>query len=123
VYTSVWSGRVWNAKHFDKLPLAFSWNQGLLEPEWWVILKGSKNRDVALKFIAFASAPKPQADMARAFGVGPTNPKALELLDQTLATEMPTAPANLAKQVFVNGQWWVENRSKVMDRWNKWLLQ
>lgn len=122
-YTSIWSGRIWNARHTDKLPVAFCWNGGLLEPEWWVVPRGSKNKDIAYKFIDFASRPKPQADMARAFGVGPTNPKAIELLDKELAAEMPTALNNLAKEVFVNGEWWAENRSKVMDRWNKWLLE
>jgi putative spermidine/putrescine transport system substrate-binding protein len=121
-FSSAWSGRIWTAKHKDNSPLKYNYNQALIEPEWWVILKGSKNKDNALKFIAFASQAKRQAEMAKAFGVAPTNKDAFQYLDKVLIDELPTSPENIKKQIAINGDWWAKNEEKVKLIWEKWLL-
>lgn len=122
-FCSAWSGRIWNANHKDSLNLKYNHNQALIEPEWWVIPKGAKNKENALEFIAFASQAKPQAEMTKAFGVAPVNKDAFKYLDKELVDELPTSPENIKKQVFVNGLWWAENQEKVNDIWERWLLE
>jgi len=123
VLSSAWSGRIWNARKQKQLPLSMVWQGGLLEPEWWVIPKGAKNKDLAMKFIEFASRAENQAKMAEYFGVGPTNKNSFAHLDKNLVAELPTYPENKAKQVSINGEWWAKNQDKVTERWNKWLLE
>jgi len=123
VITSAWSGRIWNARNIAHIPLAMSWEGGLMEPEWWVVPKGSRNRDIAMRFIAFAAKPRPQAEMARLFGVGPTNREAFDYISEELMAELPTAPDNLRKHRRLGSAWWAENRSRLQEIWDKWLLE
>lgn len=122
-FTTAWSGRIWNANHIDNLPLKYNYNQALLESEWWVILKGAKNKENAMKFIIFASQAEQQAEMAKAFGVGPVNKEAFKFLDQNAVSELPTSPENIGKQIFVKGDWWAKNQESISKRWEKWLLE
>lgn len=120
---SAWSGRIWFARNKDKLPLTFSWNGGLLEPEWWVIPKGCERKAAASRFIDFASRAKPQANMARYFGVGPVNKQALRLLDDGLLEQLPTHLPNKNQQVLVDGEWWAAHEDEMLERWIRWLLE
>lgn len=122
-YTSVWSGRIWNAKHINNLDLNFNYNQALLEPELWVILKGSKNKANALKFINFASQAKQQAKLSELFGVGPINKNAFNYMDKDLIEELPTHPKNINKQILINGEWWADNQEEVQTKWEKWIIE
>jgi len=122
-FTSVWSGRIWSAKHSNNLSLEFSYNQAFLEPEIWVILKGAKNKENALKFIEFASQAKQQAEMTKLFGTGPVNKDAFKYLDNTMEKEIPTSAENLKKQIMVNGKWWAQNQDKIAEKWEEWLIK
>jgi hypothetical protein len=49
------------------------------------------------------------------------NPEALPLVSEKLRAELPTAPANFAKQAVLNNQWWAENEAAMIERWTKWM--
>jgi putative spermidine/putrescine transport system substrate-binding protein len=123
VMASAWNGRIWAAAKFDNQPLAVVWYQGLADPEWWIIPKGAKNRDAAMRFIAFASRAENQANFIRYIAYGPTNTKAFGSISPEEAKDLPTYPPNFAKQVVIDGLWWAANEDKVLERWNSWLMK
>jgi len=122
VLASGFNGRLFNAKK-DGKPVAEMWNGGMIDADWWVVVKGSKNKDLAMEFIAFASQTEPQAEMPKHISYGPVNAKANAQLSDDLARDLPTYAQNLDQQFFINGEWWDENFDNVLERWQQWLLE
>lgn len=119
-YSAAGQARVQKAQR-GGAPVAVSWDQGTLTSQSWVIPRGSKHRDAALKFLAFVSQPERQADLSKYIDYGPSNTKAFQFIDKT--AELPTTPALMSKQVMTDPQWWADNLDSVNERLNKWLLQ
>jgi putative spermidine/putrescine transport system substrate-binding protein len=122
VLGSGFNGRLFNAKK-DGKPVAEMWNGGMIDADYWVVVKGSKNKDLAMKFIAFASQAKQQEEMPNHISYGPVNIKASAALSDDVAKDLPTYAAHLPNQFFVNKEWWDENFDAIMERWQQWLLE
>jgi putative spermidine/putrescine transport system substrate-binding protein len=121
VMSMVWSGSITEPKR-KGVPIRSVYNQMVLTGECWVVPKGAKNRDLAMKFIAFASRPKPQAAHAMIIDNLPINTRAYQLLSSERAKELPTLK-DRANWVIINGEWWLNNFDTVNDRFNQWLLK
>jgi putative spermidine/putrescine transport system substrate-binding protein len=117
-----WSGRIF-AVQKQGAKAALEWNQGKLQWDSWVIPRGSRNKDGAMKFIAWSTQPKPQAAIANEIPYGPVNQKAFEFIGAPAAKDMPTAPENAKRQLMVDPAWWGEHRNVLVERWNAWLLK
>jgi putative spermidine/putrescine transport system substrate-binding protein len=110
--------------------LDLSWNQSLLQYDYWVVMKGSKNYDNAMKFLAYFAQPKPQAVFATEITYGPINKDAYNFIDPELAKWLPGSPTNIDKQLFQDYSWWntedaagQSNWTKAIDRCTKLLSQ
>jgi len=53
---------------------------------------------------------------------GPTNLDAYQTISPERAKLLPTSPENLKQMAIANESWWSENRAKVTERFNSWLL-
>jgi putative spermidine/putrescine transport system substrate-binding protein len=123
-------GRVAALKR-EGAPVDFTFNQGQVKRDYWVVPKGSKNREAAMKFIAFASQAKQQAAICSEQPFGPANKYAFKHMDPKVAAGLPTHPDNIGKQFFVNDAWWAETdpksgkswREQNIIMWNKWATQ
>jgi putative spermidine/putrescine transport system substrate-binding protein len=120
--SSGWNGRIYSGAKEGK-PIALDWDGGLVSSDWWVIPRGSKNKDVAQDFLAFASSAEAQSELPKYIAYGPPNKNAIARIPPDIVKDLPTAPQNLAKQVIINNEWWEKNQAAVLDRWNKWLLK
>lgn len=115
------SGRI--QQLIDKAaPIKIVWNQQRHTFDPWYVLRGASGKDNAMKFIAFASRPENQAEMARLSGNAPTNSKALDLLAPELARVMPTWPENFKKGFRKGEKWWVEHRAAWVEACTAGLL-
>jgi putative spermidine/putrescine transport system substrate-binding protein len=103
-------------------PIQFVWNQSRYTYDVWYVLKGAANRDNAMRFIAFASQPQPQADMARLSLYAPTNPQAFDLIDQETAKLLVTYPDNFRQTIQKNETWWKANRDMWIEECTKATL-
>ena len=65
----------------DGKPLAVELNQAILDQSFLAVSKISRNKEAAMKFLAFATQPKPQAERPLLYPHGPTNKKAWAQLD------------------------------------------
>jgi putative spermidine/putrescine transport system substrate-binding protein len=80
-------------------PVNFHSNQALFVSDSLVISRGPKNKKEAMDFIAFSMEPQEQANFSKQIPYGPTNQKALPLLDKARLAVLPSSPENLAHGV------------------------
>lgn len=117
-----WNGRILGAQ-VQGSPLAVEYNQAVIMTDSYIIPKGAPNKDLAQKFIAFASQPEPQAEFAKLMHYGPTNLAAYDLLTEEEKILLGEGGDDNVEKVYVDYSWWVDNIDEVNDRFNKWLLE
>ncbi|MCP3472252.1 ABC transporter substrate-binding protein [Bradyrhizobium sp. CCGUVB1N3] len=127
VIGSAWNGRIQTLKD-QGASVDLTWNQGELSATYWVVPRGTRRKEAVMRFLAYASAASTQARLQSRMAYGPTNVNALHLMDQKVATQLPTAPGNIDKQFWRNDQWLnaigssgKSNRDTLIDRWTKWV--
>jgi putative spermidine/putrescine transport system substrate-binding protein len=103
-------------------PIGFDWNQGELQNNYLCILKGSRNYDNAMKFIAYSSRARVQAALSAKTLLGPPNLRAFDYLSPDRAKVLPSAPDNLKRQFLYNDEWWGDHRGEIQKRWDQWAL-
>jgi putative spermidine/putrescine transport system substrate-binding protein len=122
VMSTVYNGRV-DAANREGKNLKITWTGGIYDLDYWVIPKGTPNKDAALKFIAFASTPDAQAVYAQNIAYGPTNTKALGKLDAKTLANLPTAPANAKDALQFNVKFWADQGEELEKRFASWATQ
>jgi putative spermidine/putrescine transport system substrate-binding protein len=119
---SAYNGRIERVKQ-QGAPVAYHWNGGKLYLEYVCIPKGAPNYENAMKFIAWHTRADKQAAFARAYTNGPVNAKAFDELPDDIKRRAPSYPPNKEKQFFINQDWFADNAERVVERWNKWILE
>ena len=85
-----WNGRVAAANRANKLNLRLELGAGHVSGlQYWAIMKGTRQRDLAIRFIRYAVSAEPQADLARRIDYGPANRDAYPLLDAGAPAMLP----------------------------------
>jgi putative spermidine/putrescine transport system substrate-binding protein len=120
--TSAYNGRISGAIKEGR-NFKIVWNGQLYALDSWVVVKGSPNLDQAYEFIKFASQPKTQAALSVAMPYGPTHVKAVASVDEKVAPNLPTYPANLKGSVAINTEWWVDHQAELNERFNVWAAK
>ena len=105
------------------IPIAWEWTDQIILLDRWTILRGTKKKNEAMKFIAFASDPKIQAAFAQMTNYGPSNKKAYDYIRKEKAVLMPTYPENFAKGAVMNGEWYGKYEEEVERRWEAWKME
>ncbi|TSE29138.1 Spermidine/putrescine-binding periplasmic protein [Tepidimonas thermarum] len=122
VMSTAYNGRI-DAAQREGRNLRISWTGGIYDLDYWVIPKGSPNRDLAHRFIAAASTPDAQAQYARLISYGPTNKKALGLLDAKVLEQLPTSPANSKDALRFDIRFWADQGEALEKRFAAWAAQ
>lgn len=117
--STVYNGRI-DAANREGKNLKITWTGGIYDLDYWVIPKGSPNKDAALKFIAFASAPDAQAEYAKNIAYGPTNNKALTKLDAKVLANLPTSAANAKDALQFDLKFWADQGEDLEKRFASW---
>ncbi|MBJ7555352.1 ABC transporter substrate-binding protein [Marinomonas spartinae] len=115
-----WNGRIF-ALQSDGMPVGISWNQNLVMADFLVIPKGAKNKNAAMKFLAYSSSPQGQADFASLTAYAPINEDSPALMEKGLTTYLPTHYSK--EQVSLNYKYWAKHGEEIAKRWNAWLLK
>ena len=122
ILSTVYNGRI-DAANREGKNLKISWTGGIYDLDYWVIPKGTPNKDAALKFIAFASTPEAQSVYAQNIAYGPTNTKALAKLDAKVLADLPTAPANAKDALQFDLKFWADQGEQLEKRFASWAAQ
>lgn len=104
-----WNGRFDVAKQ-SGAKVAYTFNQGMLDYDCYVVPKGAPNKDLAMKFVAEISKPQYQAGLTKFITYGPTNKKAYDLgiIPADYAATLPSSPSNVAKQFGIDDDWYMK---------------
>ena len=110
-------------------PIDVEYNQGKLASDNWCLVKGVRDRKVAMEFINQALEPKAQAGIAKLVPYGPSNAGAFEFLSAAEAADLNTSPENIKHQFWQNVEWWSTPgrdgktpREAQAARFAKWML-
>lgn len=123
VMAQLWSGRILTLmKQTPNAPLDIAWSQGQLAFDVWGIPKGAPNKENAQKLAAFSTLPISQARLSMLYPNGFVNKKSADYIPSDILSTLITAPEH-RKEIFVlDDQWWADNRQKVLEKWNTWIL-
>jgi putative spermidine/putrescine transport system substrate-binding protein len=123
VMTSAWNGRIYSAAKNDKKPFAIMWDHQALDWQGWNVVKGSKNRELAYKFMAFAGDPKHQANQTNFISYGPGNKQAIPNVNPDILKDLPTNPDNMKTAFIADAKFWGDNLEAIRERFNVWVAQ
>ncbi|WP_222705654.1 ABC transporter substrate-binding protein [Brevibacillus massiliensis] len=116
----VWNGRMYSLIN-DGAPVEIDWTQNIRTGDYLVVPKGAKNKEAAMKFIAHAVSVDAQAGFANETSYEPINVKSMGLVDSKLFPYLPSQ--HKESQVLLDVAYWAENKDKVIQQWNAWLLK
>jgi spermidine/putrescine-binding protein len=103
-------------------PMKVVWDEGLYNPGFWSVVKGSKHTGAAFKFLEWiATHPEAQARWATDTGYSVPNPKAFDHMDKVKREQMADWPANSDRLARLNYDWYVKNYAEVNTRWQEFL--
>ncbi|MDQ2965441.1 MAG: ABC transporter substrate-binding protein [Chloroflexota bacterium] len=115
--TLIWNGRGWSAKHTDNKPVEMQWNQQIVTADYFVVPKGTPNKDAAMKFIAYTICAENNAKPSNYIPYGPTNINAKPAPDKIADLSVSNADANSA---YFDDEWLVNNFDAVDAAYKEW---
>jgi putative spermidine/putrescine transport system substrate-binding protein len=104
-------------------PFEIVWNEAICEGgvQGWLAPVGCPNPKGAMKFLDFVGRAEYQAMFARLMYYAPQNPKAVDLLEPSIARLMSTYPDNERVAHNIDYTWWSDNLPKMQRRFQQWL--
>ncbi len=127
--TTAYNGRIFNAVASEDKPFEIVWDGQVWDLDLWVVPKGSKNKDLALEFVAFSTATEQLAKQASYISYGPARQSSGPMVakfhnkDIDMGPQMPTAPANLTNALQNDFEFWADNQDQLNERFNAWLAK
>lgn len=116
----IWSTRGSLLEQDSGGQIKFTWDQGLISPGAFGVIKGNPGgRENAMKFIASTQDPKKERIMFDMLGQGPANPAADSLIPADKQRFNPVDPANMAKQIPLDMQWYADHYSAALNEYTK----
>ena len=115
----LWVGRALTAA--QTAPVGVAWGQWTTQNGWWVVPKGSPNKQAAMQAIKFFTSPGPEAKFTEYLPYGPTNKLAVDKVAPTYKGNLPTD--HLDTRVVVDAKWWNDNLAKIDPVFQEWLLK
>lgn len=113
-----WNGR-FQAGIDSGLPIAMGWGDSIAQVGYFAIVKGSPNRDAAIKLLNYMIQPKHQAEFSKYIAYGPTTEQALPLIDAKRLERLPSTTERLKNSIFLNSEFWDTNGPAITERYNQ----
>ncbi len=118
--TTSYNGRIGAANRENNRDFRIMWDGNILNIDSWVILKGTQNKDAAVKLVEFLGRADRQKDWPSKLGYGVGNIEAQKQLPADLAGTLPTAPDHLAVGVKLDADFWINNIDTLNERFAAW---
>jgi len=124
---SAYNGRVFHAQAVENAPISVIWDSQLLDYTTWAIPKGTPQKDLAEKFIRFATRTENLGNQANRISYGPTRKSARKRIGRHVESgvpmrpHMPTAPRHLDKAIRQDHQWYAQTEDLRWRRFEAWL--
>ena len=115
---TAWNNRIYVARK-DGAPLQMSWDQSLIQYDFWVVMKHGPNTANAMKFLAYVSRAEPQAAFSDALNTGPINNAAYKLMKPERLADLVASPSNAPVQVYQDYSFWNAASADGKTNWDK----
>jgi len=119
-YSYTYTGRVLAARQ-SGLDVNITTGQSVLVNGYMAVLRGSKRRESAMKFLDFALRPQIQADFVSSLAYLPNNRDAMPMMtkDKDVVALLPDL--NSPNNVIVDDTWWASHFMDLDRRFKEWL--
>ena len=127
--TTAYNGRIFDAAVTNKKPFKIVWDGQIQEHDVLGVVKGAKNKDVAMEFVRFATMSKQLAEQARYIAYGPARRSSMPMVGVhfeagiDMKPHMPNAPENETNAMRIDAAWWAEHQEELNQRWVAWLAK
>jgi putative spermidine/putrescine transport system substrate-binding protein len=118
--SSAYNGRI-DAANKEGKSLAMVWKNQVYGPTYWVVVKGSPNKEKATALIDYMSLPAQQKLFAETIPYGPINPKAQAMLSKAVLDKLPNAPQNIDQPLLQGTAFWADHLDELQQRFAKWV--
>ena len=122
----MYSGRALRSKS-QGVPLDITWNQAIMAPGRWTIVKGAPNQKAAMQFLDFfLTRPEAHAAFTKQIFYDTANKRSVDFI---AAADRPNSALygdNLSKTVQLDyplAAWLGPNHDKLLERWNAWIAK
>jgi putative spermidine/putrescine transport system substrate-binding protein len=123
VMTSVYNGRVTGSNRDEGTNFGIVWPGSIYAIDFWVILEGSDEVELAHEFINFASQPERQARMPEYIAYGTTVAAAADFVAEEYRADLPTTAENMEGAIEFDTEFWVDNIERLNERFDRWAAQ
>jgi putative spermidine/putrescine transport system substrate-binding protein len=126
VMTFAWNGRVAAANKANNRNLKIVFGPGHVSgSQIYAVMKGSPKKDLAIKYITFASQAEPQAEFARAINYAPANEAAYAFMSDAEKATLPQG--HLDRGSLQTGPvyfgFWLDKGDEMLQRFIKFAAQ
>jgi len=118
-FTHTYTSRVKDLQEAN-VPIGFSFRQNILGIRSSGALRGTKNRDAAMRFLDFMMHRDRQIEWANLTGDAPTRKYALAMIDPRVRKWIPDL--GNTDNLFTNAAWWDGRVDELNTRFKEWLL-
>ncbi len=124
---SGFNGRFFHAQVVEGAPISVIWDSQLLEENTWAIPRGTPRRELAERFIRFATRAEQLAALSNRISYGPARRSARRRVGLHVATgvpmrpHLPTAPRHLAQAIRKDDAWYARTEALRHRRFRQWL--
>ncbi|HET7726806.1 MAG TPA: ABC transporter substrate-binding protein [Candidatus Limnocylindrales bacterium] len=116
----IWNGRGYSAKHTDGKPVEIQWNQQILTADYFVVPKGTPNKQIAMEFIAWATCAENNAAVSEKIPYGPTNKNAKP--NPAVVPDLAVSNVNDTTAYF-DDAYLIDNFDEIDGKFQAWLTQ
>lgn len=99
----------------------FTFNQSIIEQDYWVIPKSAPGGANAQKLIAYALMAKGSLAFASRMPFNVANTSIYGDIPESMKQQLPGYPANAVRNMHIDQAWWTANADQVRLRWLDWL--
>lgn len=128
-FASGYNGRFFNARVVRDKPIKIIWDAQLYQLETWGILRDSPNRELAKRFIRFATRTESMVRYASHIAYGPTRHSGNRRVSGHATTgvdmriHMPTNENHMDRAIKKDVIWYARTREALTERFDAWLRQ
>ena len=121
VMAAAYGARAYQAMVGDQQPFEVVWNEALMSPNCWVLLKDARDPEAAREFIKFATDRERLAALGRVLPYGPARKSALEDVPPEKRGFLPSTPEHFGSAIKVDAGFWLRNGKALRQRFEAWL--
>ncbi|MBN8959066.1 MAG: ABC transporter substrate-binding protein [Rhizobiales bacterium] len=120
VMADAYFSRALAANKADGRKFKVVWPGSVYAIDFWVILKGTPNKEAAAKLVTFMTRPEQQKGFPPLAFQGITSVEGAKQVDAAVQPSIPTYPANMQVALPLDVEFWVDNNDQLNQRFNAW---